>query len=144
MNKDKNKPNISTIILELENLISDWRKVESPEVTDIAEEIIIDKAAELLEVARPQKLETTCGKFEFCVTSDGGMAFSAPKKSEMACNCPHDCDDEELPKEFIDAMKSVTKILGQMTETQKDALTAKICSDMHFDILQAVRKTFGD
>ena len=53
---------ITDCIYELKDLVEDWDKVETSEVEEQAERLIIAKAAELVKLA-------------------------TPKKSEMACNC---------------------------------------------------------
>ena len=60
---------IKNCIYILKDLIEDWNKVETSEVEEQAERLIIAKAAELVKLAEP-------------------------KKSEMACNCCGDCAEE--------------------------------------------------
>ena len=63
------KEKIAECIAGLRTLIEDWVKVETSEIEEQAERLIIAKAAELVKLAEP-------------------------KKSEMACNCCAECAEE--------------------------------------------------
>ena len=63
------KEKIAECIAGLRTLIEDWVKVETSEIEEQAERLIIAKAAELVKLAEP-------------------------KKSEMACNCCGECAEE--------------------------------------------------
>ena len=63
------KEKIAECIAALRTLIEDWVKVETSEIEEQAERLIIAKAAELVKLAEP-------------------------KKSEMACNCCGECAEE--------------------------------------------------
>ena len=63
------KEKIADCIAGLRTLIEDWVKVETSEIEEQAERLIIAKAAELVKLAEP-------------------------KKSEMACNCCGECAEE--------------------------------------------------
>ena len=51
MSEDK----ITTCISDLRVLIDDWAKVETREIEEHAERLIIAKATELVKIAEPQK-----------------------------------------------------------------------------------------
>ena len=81
MSEDK----ITTCISDLRVLIDDWAKVETREIEEHAERLIIAKATELVKIAEPQK------------------------KSEMVCNCC--CDYEEnLQKENAELKKQLEEL----------------------------------
>ena len=54
------KEKITDCIAGLRVLIDDWTKVETREIEEQAERLIIAKAAELVKIAEPKKSEMAC------------------------------------------------------------------------------------
>ena len=65
---------IAECIAGLRVLIDDWTKVETREIEEQAERLIIAKSAELLKLAEP-------------------------KKSEILCNCCGECGEDDFDDE---------------------------------------------
>ena len=116
---------IAIMIDELGRMISDWRKVDSREVGELIEEMIIDKAAELTKLANPQPIaQTNCG----CLCDE--------------CQCHDECDDANFSR-FFGMLVTAKKLLRVMTDEQKKALATVIIAETTspvFEEIQAVIK----
>lgn len=109
---------ILMMIDELGNLISDWRKVDSLEVTEQISKMIIAKAAELIELTRQIEPDANCG-----------------------CLCD-ECEDCNFGR-YFKMLVTANKLLKVMTEEQKKALATVIVagtSSPDFEELQAIIK----
>ena len=87
---EQKEKKITDCICELGEMIDDWATVQTSEIEEQAERLIIAKAAELVKLAEP-------------------------KKSEMACNCCGDCGETRpliyAQTEDIDAINKVVDFL---------------------------------
>ena len=109
---------------EIGTLISDWRKIDSCEVSELITELIIDEAAELVEIAREE---------------------STAQKTDTNCGCLCDECDEANFSRYFEMLVSANKLLQAMTNEQKKALVTVILAGMinpEFEELQAVIKKF--
>ena len=81
---------IKNCIYILKDLIEDWNKVETSEIEEQAERLIIAKAAELVKLAEP-------------------------KKSEMACNCcAEEIDAQNKLLQVVEAVDAFTTAINKL------------------------------
>ena len=119
-----NDEKVLMVIDELGRMISDWRKVDSREVSELITELIIDEAAELVEIAREE---------------------NAAQKTDTNCGCLCDECDEANFSRYFEMLVSANKLLQAMTNEQKKALVTVIIAGMttpDFEELQAIIKKF--
>ena len=117
-----NDEKVLMVIDELGRMISDWRKVDSREVSELITELIIDEAAELVEIAREE---------------------NAAQKTDTNCGCLCDECDEANFSRYFEMLVSANKLLQAMTNEQKKALVTVIIAGMtnpDFEELQAIIK----
>ena len=107
---------------EIGNLISDWRKVDSQEVSEEIEEMIIEKAAELTDLTKQLKSDEKCG----CLCDE--------------CRCRNECEDCNFGR-YFEMQVTANKLLQVMTKEQKKALATAIIAETKnpkFEEVQAV------
>ena len=81
---------IKNCIYVLKDLIEDWNKVETSEIEEQAERLIIAKAVELVKLAEP-------------------------KKSEMACNCcAEEIDAQNKLLQVVEAVDAFVTAINKL------------------------------